>query len=67
MKAAERLVAAFLLVAALLVWPLLAIPNRRVLILGVPALVAYLFTLWALVVLVLWVASRRGRATEDAP
>jgi hypothetical protein len=67
MKAAERLVAAFLLVAALLVWPLLAIPNRPVLILGVPALVAYLFTLWALVVLVLWMAARRGRAPEDAP
>ena len=67
MKAAERLVAAFLLVAALLVWPLLAIPNRRVLILGVPALVAYLFTLWALVVLVLWMAARRGRVPEDAP
>jgi hypothetical protein len=67
MKAAERLVAAFLLVAALLVWPLLAIPNRPVLILGVPALVAYLFTLWALVVLVLWMAARRGRVPEDAP
>ena len=67
MKAAERLVAAFLLVAALLVWPLLAIPNRPVLILGVPALVAYLFTLWALVVLVLWMAARRGRPPEDAP
>jgi hypothetical protein len=67
MKAAERLVAAFLLVAALLVWPLLAIPNRRVLILGVPALVAYLFTLWGLVVLVLWMAARRGRVPEDAP
>ena len=67
MKAAERLVAAFLLVAALLVWPLLAIPNRPVLILGVPALVVYLFTLWTLVVAVLWVAARRGRVPEDAP
>ena len=40
MKATERIVASFLLFAACLVWPLLAIANRPVLVLGVPALVA---------------------------
>jgi hypothetical protein len=67
MKAVERLVAAFLIVAALLVWPLLAIANRPVLVLGVPLLVAYLFALWAAVVLVLWMAAHRARLPEDPP
>ncbi len=55
------LVACFGLFAALLVWPLIGIPNRRVLVLGVPALVLYLFVVWAAIVGVLaWAASRVG-------
>jgi hypothetical protein len=51
----------FGLFAALLVWPLLGIPNRPVLLGGVPALVLYLFSVWAAIVAVLaWVASRAG-------
>ena len=53
MKAAELLVACFLLFGACLVWPLLAIANRPVLVLGVPALVLYLFAVWAAMVVVL--------------
>ena len=51
----------FGLFAALLVWPLLGIPNRPVLLAGVPALVLYLFAVWAAIVTVLaWAAWRVG-------
>jgi hypothetical protein len=64
-RARELLAACFVLFGALLVWPLLSIPNRRVLVAGVPALALYLFAVWALIVGVLaWTAFRsRG---EDA-
>jgi hypothetical protein len=55
MKAAELVIACFLLFGACLVWPLLAIANRPVLILGIPALVLYLFVTLA----------RRVRPPED--
>jgi hypothetical protein len=61
MKARELLAACFAFVAALLVWPLLSIPNRPVLVAGVPALVLYLFTVWALAVAVLAWAAWRAR------
>ena len=54
----------FGLFGALLVWPLLSIPNRPVLVLGVPALVLYPFVVWSLVVAVLVWA---GRRTGDDP
>jgi hypothetical protein len=51
----------FSLFAALLVWPLLGIPNRPVLLGGVPALVLYLFSVWAAIVVILaWAAYRAG-------
>ena len=62
----DFLIACFVLFAALLVWPLLTIPNRPVLIAGIPALVLYLFAVWAAIVAVLaWVAHRS--AGEDPP
>ena len=62
----DFLAACFVLFAALLVWPLLTIPNRSTLIAGVPALVLYLFGVWAAIVAVLaWVARRS--AGEDPP
>lgn len=67
MKAAELLVACFLLFLACLVWPLLAIANHSVLILGVPALVLYLFAVWAAMVAVLIALARRLRVPEDEP
>ena len=67
MKAAELIVACFLLFGACLVWPLLAIANRPVLVLGVPALVLYLFVLWAGMVVVLVSLARRVRPPEDEP
>jgi hypothetical protein len=57
----EFLVTCFGLFAALLVWPLLGIPNRPVLVAGVPVLVLYLFSVWAAIVIVLaWAASGVG-------
>ena len=51
----------FGLFAALLMWPLLGIPNRPVLLGGVPALVLYLFSVWAAIVVILaWAAARAG-------
>lgn len=65
MKARELLAACFLLFGALLVWPLLTIANRPVLIWGVPALVLYLFAVWAVIVAVLIAAAVRRRALGD--
>ena len=65
MKAAELLVACFLLFGACLVWPLLAIANHPVLVLGVPALVLYLFAVWAAMVGVLVAVAVRRRSLED--
>jgi uncharacterized membrane protein len=65
MKARELLAACFLLFGALLVWPLLTIANRPALIWGVPALVLYLFAVWAAIVAVLVIAAVRRRTLED--
>ncbi|MGH7396487.1 MAG: hypothetical protein ACRELW_03025, partial [Candidatus Rokuibacteriota bacterium] len=67
MKAADLVVACFLLFGACLVWPLLAVANRPVLILGVPVLVLYLFVVWAAMVAVLIALARRLRPPEDEP
>ena len=61
MKAKDLLSACFLVFGALLVWPLLTIANRPALIIGIPALVLYLFLVWGAIVGVLaWVAARAG-------
>ena len=65
MKAAELMIACFLLFGACLVWPLLSIANRPTLILGVPALVVYLFAVWAAMVVVLVAVARHIRPPED--
>jgi hypothetical protein len=67
MKAAELVLACFLLFGACLVWPLLAIANRPALVLGVPALVLYLFVLWGAMVVVLVCLARRVAPPEDEP
>jgi hypothetical protein len=64
-KARDLLPVCFVLFGALLVWPLLTITNRPILLAGVPALVLYLFAVWAGIVGVLaWAA---GRAAGDDP
>jgi hypothetical protein len=67
MRAAELVVACFAFFAMCLVWPLLAIANRPVLVLGVPALVLYLFAIWATLVVALMSLARRLRPPDDEP
>ncbi len=67
MKAVELVLACFVLFAACLVWPLLAIANRPVLVLGVPAMVLHLFGIWTAMVVVLSALARRLRSPEDEP
>jgi hypothetical protein len=62
----ELLAVLFPLFFALLVWPLLTVANRAVLVAGVPALVLYLFVVWAVIVAVLGWAAWRARR-EDGP
>jgi hypothetical protein len=63
-KVKELLAACFLIFGALLVWPLLRIPNRPLLVGGVPLLVLYLFVVWVAIVVVLVWASRRAAADD---
>jgi hypothetical protein len=65
MKATDRIVACFVFFAACLVWPVLSIANRPVAVLGIPALVLYLFAVWAAIVAVLVVISRRPPPPEE--
>ena len=66
MRGKELLAVLFPLFVTLLVWPLLTVANRPVLVAGIPALVLYLFAVWAMIVLVLaWVSRRAGG--EDDP
>ncbi len=66
LRAKELLAAGFLLFGLLLVWPLLSIANRPILIAGIPALVLYLFGVWAAIVAVLVWAARATRG-DDGP
>jgi hypothetical protein len=60
------LAACFVLFTALLVWPLLSIPNRAALVAGVPALILYLFAVWTAIVAVLaWTAA--CARSDDTP
>jgi hypothetical protein len=63
-RARELLGACFVLFAALLVWPLLSIPNRPLLVVGLPVLVLYLFLVWAAIVAVLWWLARASPGDE---
>jgi uncharacterized membrane protein (DUF4010 family) len=65
-KPQELLGACVLLFGALLCWPLLSIPNRAVLVAGVPALVLYLFVVWSAIVGVLVWAARRAGGEDSA-
>jgi hypothetical protein len=65
-KVKELLAACFLIFGALLVWPLLRIPNRPLLVGGVPLLVLYLFVVWVAIVVVLVWASCRAAADDGA-
>ncbi|HXG03598.1 MAG: hypothetical protein K6T92_01075 [Candidatus Rokubacteria bacterium] len=66
MKVRELLAVCFALFTALLLWPVLSIPNRPLLVAGLPALVLYLFAVWAAVVAVLAWAARREREEDTS-
>jgi TRAP-type C4-dicarboxylate transport system permease small subunit len=60
MKSKDLLVALFALGLILLSWPLLTVVNRPVAVLGIPALVLYLFLVWAGIIAVLfWLTGGR--------
>jgi len=65
-RSRELLAVLFPIFSALLVWPLLTVANRAVLVAGVPALVLYLFAVWAVIVGVLAWAGRRARREDDS-
>ncbi len=61
MKGKDLLVALFVLGGVLLTWPLLAVFNRPVAVLGIPLLVLYLYGVWAAIVAVLLWLSRHDQ------
>lgn len=65
LKAKDFLSACFVLFAALFVWPLLTIPNRPLLVLGIPLLALYLFVVWAAIVVVLACFAMRAIDEEE--
>lgn len=66
MRVRELLAVCFVLFTTLLLWPVLSIANRPVLVAGIPALVLYLFAVWAAVVAVLAWAVRRERGEDTS-
>jgi hypothetical protein len=56
-----KLIAVTTLAAACFTYPLLSLFDRPVLVLGVPLVWAYLFVVWALLVVAVGVLSRQGR------
>ena len=56
----QRLVGLFLLGCLLFNYPMLALFNVRVTLLGVPLLYAYLFAAWALLIALVAVVMERG-------
>ncbi|GAA0937392.1 hypothetical protein [Pseudonocardia zijingensis] len=56
-----KLIAVTTLAAACFTYPLLSLFDRPFLVLGVPLVWAYLFVVWALLVVAVGVLSRQGR------
>ena len=67
MRGRELLAALFPLFLALLVWPLLTVANRPGVVAGIPALLLYLFVVWAAIVAVLFWMSRRADREPPPP
>ena len=55
-----KLIAVSALAAGCFTYPLLSLADRPVRVLGVPLVWAYLFVVWALLILAVAVLSRRG-------
>lgn len=63
----ERLVAVFLLGAALFLPPFLNVASRQVTIAGVPLLFVWLFGSWLTLIVVLALVTERGGGKGDGP
>jgi hypothetical protein len=59
-RSSQRLVAVSVLGALLFNYPLLALFNRAVLVLGIPLVYLYVFAAWALVIGLIALALRRA-------
>ena len=59
-RGGQRLAGLFLLGWLLFSYPLLAVFNTRATILGIPMLYAYLFTAWALLIVLVAVTQAQG-------
>jgi hypothetical protein len=59
-RAKAKLIAVSALAAACFTYPLLSIADRPVRVLGVPLVWAYLFLVWALLIVAVAVLSRRA-------
>jgi hypothetical protein len=65
-KKSKRLVALFLLGFVLLNYPILSLLNLDIFIFGLPLPYIYIFSIWALLILLsAWVTLRRSRETTD--
>jgi hypothetical protein len=61
----QRLVAVFLIGFVLFNYPVLSLFDRTATLFGLPLVFAYLFLVWAgLILLMAWVVERRGERTE---
>lgn len=60
----RRLVGLFLLGVLLFNFPLLHLFNRPIVVLGIPALYLYLFSVWCLVILLMLLISRSRPDTQ---
>jgi hypothetical protein len=59
-RTGQRLAGLFLLGCLFFSYPLLAVFNIRATVFGIPALYAYLFTAWALLIALVAVTMKRG-------
>lgn len=64
-KRNARLLALFLLGAALFHFPLLALFNVRTTLFGIPLLYAYLFGAWLALIVLMWWSMERGSRNTD--
>ena len=63
----KRLVGLFLLVFVLFNYPLLSLFNHETMVLGMPLLFFYIFTAWALLILLAAIATRMRWRSPSKP
>jgi hypothetical protein len=67
-KKSKRMVGVFLLGCVLLNYPVLSLFNRTVLFFGIPVLYAYMFSVWACLIFLIFLVTRiRPRPAKTLP